>query len=377
MNNLILSSADDHIGGTAGDGWHRGESSWAVGFLHTYPITMTLGIICAFLACAYFWHRQKYSWEILQILVILIIPGSIFGARLWFLISEGGWSQWYHLSGLSIQGGVMGALLFGLPYLWTVRHKVDPRTVLGIIVPNVILGQAIGRWGNFDNHEVFGRLISTDYNDSTLNWMGWMKHHMWILNSDGTTGYRQPLFLYEFMTSVIGWTGMVLILLRKNWVKPGVTGGIYLFWYGLIRCIMEPLRDPVDIMKWGSMPISLVTAILSMVGGLFFIIWWQFFTDIKKESKIGQWLIKQDNKFSLFIFKVVSKEYEMIKPVKERRMFWVGPKSDMKYKYLFLGEQVENKINIWLPVQSEEKWSKREINKGVKNKPTLNKKAKK
>ena len=362
-----MNQINDIQHGTESNPWVRGHATWQLGFLHTYPITMTLGIICSFLAVAYFWKKQKYSWEVLQILVILIIPGSIIGARLWFLISEGGWENWYKLSGLSIQGGVMGALIAGLPYLYSVRHKVDPRTVLGIIVPNVILGQAIGRWGNFDNHEVYGRLISTDYADSTLDWMGWMKHHMWIANTEGgIAGYRQPLFLYEFMTSVIGWTMMVLVLLRKNWVKPGVTAGIYLLWYGIVRISMEPLRDPVDIMKWGSVPISEVVAGLSIVGGLFFIGWWQFFTGISKESKVARYLASKNNRFMGFLYKLATWNYDLIKPVKERRLWWVGPKSDKKLKYLFFGEEVENRVNIWLPSDAEERWSKREINKGKK-----------
>ena len=209
--------------------WVRSESSWEIGFLHTYPITMFLGVLISFLSVAYFWKKQKYSWEILQVLVILIVPGSIVGARLWFLISEGGWENWYILRGLSIQGGVMGALLAGSPFLYFRRHVVDMRTVYGIIIPNVIIGQALGRWGNFANHEVYGGIVSGE----SLNWMGWMKSHMFIGDTGITTGdatghYRAPLFFYESISSIIGWFIMTWMLLRKNYVKPGVTGAIYL-----------------------------------------------------------------------------------------------------------------------------------------------------
>lgn len=316
--------------------WERGTPSWELGFLHTYPITMFTGVILSFLTVAYFWHRQKYSWEILQVLVILILPGAIFGARLWYLISEGGWANWYHLSGLSIQGGIMGALAFGLPYLYSRRHAVDPRTVLGIILPSIIIGQAIGRWGNFDNHEVYGKI--TD--GSNLDWMGSMKSHMYIHDVSGF-GYRQPLFFYEFISSTIGYLFIIWVLLRKNWVKPGVTGAIYLLWYGITRTAMEPLRADIDIMKWGDIPISLTLSIMMIVLGVAGIIWLQFLT---------------------------KKKYDLIRPVKERRIFWVGPKSDTKKKYLFWGEVLPNKVNIWLPNhEPDKKWSKREINKGKRN----------
>ena len=319
------------------EAWDKGEKNWEVSFLSVYPITMFLGVLCAFLSVAYFWKRQKYSWEILQVLLIIIVPSSIVGARLWYLISEGGWNQWYHLQGLSIHGGVMGALLCAVPYIYSRRHAIDMRTTLGIIMPSVILGQAIGRWGNFANHEVFGAIVDGD----SLNWMGAMKSHMYI-SVNGEAAYRAPFFFYEFMTSAVGYIFMVLILLRKNWVKPGVTAAIYLLWYGIVRIAMEPYRDESDIMRWGSMSISVFIAALSIVIGALSIIWLQFGIPKKMDRK-----------------------YDLIQPIKERRIFFFGPKVDWKYKYLFFGEKVPNKVRIWLPNDEQEKWSKRRINSQV------------
>ena len=337
--------------------WARSQKAWDVGFLHTYPITMFLGVLISFLTIAYFWKKQKYSWEILQILVILIVPGSIIGARLWFLIAEGGWEQWYFLSGLSIQGGVMGALIAGSPFLYFRRHVVDMRMVYGIIIPNVIIGQAIGRWGNFANHEVFGGIVSGD----SLNWMGAMKSHMFINHA-----YRAPFFFYEFISSMIGWIIMTWILLRKNWVKPGVTGAIYLIWYGIVRISMEPLRVEVDIMKWGTLPISTLLAGMMIVIGVILFIWMQFTNEISK------FLLKKssekNSKWNQKLTKAAKPKYELIRPIKNRRLFLVGNKSSKKKKYLFFGAELDNRINIWVPVKDVEKWSKRELNKGSKNK---------
>lgn len=311
--------------------WNRGTPSWEVGFLHTYPLTMFLGVIISFLTVAYFWHKQKYSWELLQIILILVIPGGIIGARLWFLISEGGWNQWYFLSGLSIQGGIMGASIFVSPFLYYRRNVIDIRTAIGIILPSIIIGQAIGRWGNYDNHEVYGEVVS----GSSLDWMGEMKKHMYIEGQ-----YRTPLFFYEFLTSTIGYLLIIWVLLRKNWVKPGVTAALYLIWYGIVRASMEPLRDPVDIMKWGSLPISLFLATIMILLGIGLAVWWQFLSP---------------------------KKYDLIQPIKLRKKFFFGPLSDMKKKYVFFGDEVPNKVSIWLPNnEGSRKWSKREINKGKK-----------
>ena len=361
--------------------WGRSQKAWEVGFLHTYPITMFLGVLVSFLTIAYFWKKQKYSWEILQVLVILIVPGSIIGARLWYLISEGGWEQWYFLSGLSIQGGVMGALIAGSPFLYFRRHAVDMRTVYGIIIPNVIIGQAIGRWGNFANHEVYGQIVSGD----SLNWMGSMKAHMFIGNVKdmtvngvfehaGTGHYRAPLFFYEFISSLIGWFIMTWILLRKNYVKPAGTGAIYLVWYGVVRISMEPLRVEVDIMKWGMLPISTFLSGVMIVVGFFLFVWLQFTNEIstallKISSNKNTW-------WNRTLTKASKPKYQMIKPIKNRRLFWVGNKTDKKYqvsfskdkKYRIYLKEVDNRINILLPIKDDEKWSKRELNRGKKNK---------
>ena len=354
-----------NVPGNFDHSWNRSQKAWEAGFLHTYPITMFLGVLISFFTIAYFWKKQKYSWEILQVLVILIVPGSIVGARLWYLISEGGWEQWYFLSGLSIQGGVMGALIAGSPFLYFRRHAVDMRTVYGIIIPNVIIGQAIGRWGNFANHEVYGGIVSGD----SLNWMGWMKSHMFIEGH-----YRAPLFFYESISSIAGWFIMTWILLRKNWVKPAVPGAIYLIWYGIVRISMEPMRAEVDIMKWGTLPISTFLSGVMIVIGTILFIWLQFTNEISAAL-----LSVSSNKNTLWnrtLTKATKHKYEMIRPIKDRKIFWVCKKTDKKYlisfskdkKYRIHLKEVDNKVNIWLPIGDEKKWSKRELNSGIKNK---------
>lgn len=338
--------------------WRRGEPSWQAGFLHTYPITMFLGVIIAFLSVAYFWKRMKYSWEILQIMVIIIVPSAIVGARLWYLISEGGWDKWYVLSGLSIQGGVMGAMIAVIPYVLSKRSAVDFRTVIGIVIPAVIIGQAIGRWGNFDNHEVYGRVVE----GSKLDWLTFIKPHMliWDYDTAGNVveGYRHPLFFYESMLNLLGYLVILWLLQRKNYVKPGVPAAIYFIWYGLTRIIMEPLRVESDIMRWGSVSISGLVAGLWILVGVVFFVWWQGFT-----KPLDKWflaLFPNANKWNL-------KTYKAITPVKPRKVFFFGEKKETKGKYLlYFGPEVPNKVKLWLPVEHNSRWSKREINRGKK-----------
>lgn len=338
--------------------WNRGQPSWTVGFLHTYPITMFLGVIIAFLSVAYFWRRMKYSWEILQIMVIIIVPSAILGARLWYLMSEGGWDRWYQLSGLSIQGGVMGAMIAVIPFVLSKRHSVDFRTVCGIVIPAVIIGQAIGRWGNFDNHEVYGKIID----GKQLDWLTFIKPQMLIIETDvhgiQSIGYRHPFFFYESMLNLIGYLVILWLLQRKNWVKPGVPAAIYFMWYGVTRFIMEPLRTEVDIMKWGDMPISTFIAGVWVFVGVVFFVWWQGFT-----KPFDKWFLALFPKATTW--KLRLREYEAIYPVKPRRVFFFGEKKETRGKYfIYFGKEVPNKVKLYLPVDNSPKWSKREINKG-------------
>jgi len=331
--------------------WIRSEPTWSLGFLHTYQITMFVGIILSFLTVVWFWRRQKYSWQILQILVIIIVPSAIVGARLWFLIANGDkadWAHFYKFQGLSIHGGVLFSTLAAMWFLTYRKNSVDMRTAIGIILPSILIGQAVGRFGNMDNHEVYGRIVS----GSSLDWMGAMKQHMYIkTNFYDVAHWRTPLFFYESMTSLFGYVFIVWILLQFNLVKPGVTGALYLLWYGIVRVSMEPLRDPVDIMKWGDFPVSVFLAALSIILGLVLLIWWQGFT--KPFDKLILVLFPET------LLNKVTKGYKLIRPTKPRR--FAGGKTTRKQFYLF-GEEVENRVKIWLPDARVDKESKRKMN---------------
>lgn len=337
-------------------GWKRGTPLWTLGntTFSLYPIMIFLGILSSFLTICYFWKRQKYPWEILQVMLIIAIPSAIFGARLWYaFFNPSAWSQFFVFSGMAIQGAVIFSTLAVLPYAYSKRHVIDIRIAVGIIIPSILIGQTIGRLGNFFNHEVYGMEVS----GPSLNWLDWIgiKSNMLI---DGK--YRAPFFLYEMFGTFSAYIIIVWILLYRNLVRPGVSAGLYLIAYGIIRLIMEPLRDPVDIMMIGNLQISTIMSLLILFLGIFFTILWQFFSP----------------PFYPFIKKIFSnkflnhfqKEYELITPIKPRRKFILfGKWRDTRFKYTFFGQQVDNHVRLWIPVETAVKWSKREINAGHKS----------
>lgn len=228
-----------------GQGFKSGHPTWLIpNVLSLYPFCIMLGMVAAIISIAYFWRKEKYQIELLLKLIIITIPSAIVGARLFYIFERlianpanpfpG--SSWYAVweGGLSIQGGVIVPFIIDVLYLRSKKSIVDVRKAIGIILPAVLLGQAIGRWGNFANHEVYG--METSY--ESVSWLGdTIATNMYINGA-----YRQPLFLYESLTSIIGYVVIVWIVLDKNLLKPGSTGALYLLWYGLVRVAMEPLR---------------------------------------------------------------------------------------------------------------------------------------
>lgn len=156
--------------------------------------------------------------------------------------------------GVALYGAVIGAVLGA--WICSRRKKLDLLSFLDVGAPALLIGQAVGRWGNFINREVFGR--ATD-----LPWrMG--------LTTATETIYVHPTFLYESIWNVIG-----LLLLHRYSKQPGraYRGQIFLFylgWYGLGRTWIELLREPAqNLFIFGTgIPISLLLAALSVVGAI-------------------------------------------------------------------------------------------------------------
>ncbi len=170
---------------------------------------------------------DQMSWK--------IILAGIVGARLYHVVDY--W--WYYSNHLAEvlavwQGGlgIWGAIMGGLVAMGFLKEK---RAVwLDLIALAVPLGQAIGRWGNWVNHELFGRPTS-------LPW-GW-----WMPVEYRPEQYKQsslfhPLFLYESLLNVGLFIGLNVWNKKRGGLGTGIFIGGYLIGYGLIRMGLEPLR---------------------------------------------------------------------------------------------------------------------------------------
>lgn len=167
------------------------------------------------------------------------LVGGLVGARLYYVL----FNLDYYLAtpfkiiavwegGLAIHGGLIGGLLVGGGYAWT--RRLPLARYLDIVAPSVVLGQAIGRWGNFFNEEAFGR--PTD-----LPWRLYISPPHRPLPFQNAE-YFHPTFLYESLWDLGVFAILVLLLRRRLERAPGALFLAYLGLYSLGRIWVEGLR---------------------------------------------------------------------------------------------------------------------------------------
>jgi len=221
-----------------------------------YAILIIIGAIAgAWLASRQAKKHGEDSEIILDLLPWLLI-GGIIGARLWHIftpsasnIAQGVTTENYLRNpieilkmwkgGLGIPGGVIGGALALIIY--TKSKKLSFWQWADFIAPGLLIGQSIGRWGNFVNQEVYGR-------PSNLPWAITIDPQYRITGFEFVEKYH-PLFLYESLLNLVG-AGVLLWIDRKfkdKLFKGDIFFG-YLIWYSTIRFFLEFLRlDPSPV----------------------------------------------------------------------------------------------------------------------------------
>lgn len=242
-----------------------------------YAVLIIGGAILCYLVANRMATRAGFSKDLFGNIFFLCFPMGIIGARLWFVLSNLDMyrgADWYRAffiweGGLAIQGGVVLAVVAAVIYLRKKEPDLSVLQIFDFAVPNILLGQAIGRWGNFFNQEVYGACVSRD----TLSFLP-----RFILDqmaggggiACGVSQVAQPLFLYESLFNLIGWL-ILSFLLRYKWTKRrphGVLTALYFVYYGIVRACLEPLRNEMFIMRIGGVSTSVATSIVFVVLGL-------------------------------------------------------------------------------------------------------------
>lgn len=229
--------------------------------IYFYGVFIALGFILGISYCA----RKSKSFGIDQDdffdAVLWLIPFSIIGARLYFVLFELEnylaepariFAVWE--GGLAIYGGVIAGVLV----LWLVcrKKKIPVPAMLDLVVFGLLIGQILGRWGNFMNREAFGAETQ-------------IFCRMGLTAPDGSTIYVHPTFLYESLWNLAGLVFLMIWSARGKRRYDGQCTLIYFFWYGLGRAWIEGLRT--DSLYIGatnirvSQALSIVLALISLV----------------------------------------------------------------------------------------------------------------
>jgi phosphatidylglycerol:prolipoprotein diacylglycerol transferase len=193
----------------------------------------------------------------------LALLGGLVGARLYYVVFNLDYYSQFPMKifavwegGLAIHGGVIGGILLGGGYAW--RRRLPLLRYLDIAAPSLVLGQAIGRWGNFFNEEAFG--TPTD-----LPWK------LYIPPSQRPAEYLQseffhPTFLYESVWDVLVFVLLVRVFRNRVARAPGALFLTYLGLYSAARFFTEGLRT--DPLMAGHVRVAQLVSVMGVAAAL-------------------------------------------------------------------------------------------------------------
>lgn len=244
--------------------------------IYYYAIILVSGILAATCLSGLMMKRRNISSDLLLIFFIICIPCAIVGARVYYCITDNvPLSEWINTrnGGMSILGGLIGGI--GSGFIVCLIKKVNFLRVADCVLPTVPLAQAIGRWGNFVNGEVYGQLVTNE----ALQWFPMAVK----IGSE----WHYALFFYESVINFVWFIVLYRLAWKKAYKPNGIYAGAFVAFYGIVRTIMEPLRDSEFILGGTDHMYSRITSIMMIVGGIAFIVILLVFNKKKEGKFIG------------------------------------------------------------------------------------------
>lgn len=245
-----------------------------------YAIIICIGILAAYFICDRLAKRFDIKGDDIIDGMLVGLPAGFIGARVWYILGDlDSFDSFMDMisvwnGGLAIYGGVLGAVL-AVAVFCKVK-KISLPNLLDLVAIGFMIGQIIGRWGNFANVEVFG--VQTE-----LPWrMG--------VGVDCIAEYVHPLFLYESLWNLLG---LLIILGYMDFRKyKGELFLMYMTWYGIGRAWMEPMRDVAYNLHIFGLRINMVLALaLALVSfGALVFVW------VKKPARLKLAVAKAEDK---------------------------------------------------------------------------------
>lgn len=235
-----------------------------------YGLIIVTGMILAIYLISREAEKRGISEDSIVDIAFWTIPIGIIGARIYYVLFE----LEHYLNdpirmlfiwegGLAIYGGVIAGFL---TIYYLAKKKDIPLLLLtDIIAPNLMLAQAIGRWGNFINQEAHGAEVSRQFLENLLL-PEFIIEGMYI-----NEAYYHPTFLYESVWNIIGLVLLLVLRNREHLLLRGESTTGYLIWYGIGRFLIEGMRT--DSLYMGPFRVSQIVSIVIILLGIGLVIY--------------------------------------------------------------------------------------------------------
>ena len=246
--------------------------------IHWYGVILTSAMLIAFFLFLYLAKKNDIESDFSLTMFLLAVTLAIVGARLVYVVprfneyftSWEGFLRAFNISegGLTIMGGIPGGAI-GIMIACKIYNKSVFR-VFDLVIPCLLLGQVIGRWGNYVNGELYGMLMPIEA-------LQFFPFSVWVYDPElGAYGWHCANFFYEMVLNFIAFIiVMVVIFKYKDKIKVGLISLFYVLWYCLVRGLLEFVK--VGQLYWGNVravqlicflaiPIVLVFIVLVQMG---------------------------------------------------------------------------------------------------------------
>ncbi|PSB23259.1 prolipoprotein diacylglyceryl transferase [filamentous cyanobacterium CCP2] len=245
---------------------------WGPIAIRWYGLLIGLAVICGVSLSSDLAQRRGINPDLISNLAIWLVLAAVPSARLYYVLFN--WSYYADnlgaifaiwQGGLAIHGAILGGILAAL--LFARWHRISFWQLADLVAPSLILGQAIGRWGNFFNAEAFG-------GPTNLPW------RLYIPPAQRPPGFEQfeffhPTFLYESLWNLGVFALLMVLFFRSLKAAPPLKGGtlflVYWVAYSLGRFWIEGLRT--DSLMLGPLRVAQIVSLLGIALGLLGLIW--------------------------------------------------------------------------------------------------------
>jgi len=242
-----------------------GDVAFSIGPLTVYyygiimAASLTIGVLIAVLITKKFY--PTLNSDIIYDIAPHVIIGAIIGARAYYCLLSFSYfannpleivELWH--GGLSIHGAILGGIIAGAIY--TKRHKLPFLKLCDIFTYGLVIGQAIGRWGNFFNSEAFGRPTE----NFLKLYIPIYKRPLEYMQYD----YFHPTFLYESILDVCIFLVLFFVIRKLTKKTDGIVFFSYLIMYSIVRIAIEQIRID-SVLNINGIPVAQIVSVLIII----------------------------------------------------------------------------------------------------------------